>query len=336
MNQPLSELPQSLQDLLPKWAHFCLYTEKFITHELNVTLEGSHLLVGVSGGIDSTALLLVLHYLSSRKNFCVTAVHINHNLRPEAAEDALWIEELCNSIGINCILESVDVSALSEKLSIGIEEAGRHARYGLFQELLSKKSADFIVLGHHLDDLSEDVLMRLARGTGWPGLAGMPGYDPKRSLIRPFLLLPKSTLNSFLSSLGVNWREDATNADPTWTRNRIRNEVLPLFLKENPNFRESIGRLWKIGQIEQDYWATMTSTTSQDINNTVLKSTHKAVRLRLYKATLDALGVGQTLAHTLFKLDDAWVEGRVGSIFQFPGDKTATITSSGVVFSSKH
>lgn len=336
MTQAPADIPQSLQDLLPKWAHFCLYTEKFITHELGVTLEGTHLLVGVSGGVDSTALLMVLHYLSHRKNFQVTAVHLNHNLRAEAAEDATWVEDLCDTMSIKFISESHDVAALSEEMGIGLEEAGRHARYTLFQDLLSSESADFIAVGHHLDDLSEDVLMRLMRGTGWPALSGMTGHDPARKLIRPFLMLPKSTLKAFLTSLGIEWREDATNADPSWTRNRVRNEVLPLFLKENPNFRESVGRLWKIGQVEHDFWDSVAEMASQDLSNEMLEDLHKAVRLRLYKATLDSMGTGQALAHTLFKLDEAWLEKRFGSTFQFPGDKTATITASGVVFSYKH
>lgn len=336
MCQPLADIPQSLQGLIPKWAHFCLHTEKFITQELGICLKDAQLLVGVSGGVDSTALLMVLHYLSRRNNSKVIAVHLNHNLRTESAEDAQWVQDLCDTIGVECIIESKDIVTLSREKGIGVEEAGRHARYELFQNLLYARSIDFIALGHHLDDLSEDVLMRLMRGTGWPGLSGMTGYDPDRKLIRPFLMLPKSTLTAFLTSLGIVWREDETNRDPSWTRNRIRNEVLPLFLKENPNFRESIGRLWKIGQIEQDYWDSVTRNTSHQLNTDLLKSSHKAVRLRLYKATLDALGAGQALAHTLFKLDGAWLEGRTGSTFQFPGDKVATITASGVVFSSKH
>jgi len=329
-------IPQSLQDLLPKWAHFCLYTEKFITHELDVDLKGKRLLVGVSGGVDSTALLMVLHYLSQRNECEVIAVHLDHQLRSESGEDASWVMTLCKTIGIECVLERRDIATLAEEMGIGVEEAGRNARYELFSELMVTKSADYIALAHHLDDLSEDVLMRLMRGTGWPGLSGMSGVDPVRKLIRPFLMMPKSTLIAFVKHLTIEWHEDATNSDPSWTRNRIRNEVMPLFIKENPNFKDSIGRLWKIGKIEQDYWAELTSDPVEELPNSMLEGLHQAVRLRLFKASLDALGQGQALAHTLFKLDEAWSTKRVGSVFQFPGDKTATITGSRVVFSYKH
>lgn len=329
-------IPQSLQDLLPKWAHFCLYTEKFVTNELDVDLKGKRLLVGVSGGVDSIALLMVFHYLAQRNECELIAVHLDHQLRSESDEDAVWVKSLCMTIGIECVLEKRDIAALAEEMGIGLEEAGRNARYALFSELLESKSADLIALAHHLDDLSEDVLMRLMRGTGWPGLSGMSGFDPARKLIRPFLMMPKSTLIAFVKHLTIEWREDATNSDPSWTRNRIRNEVMPLFIKENPNFKESIGRLWKIGKIEQNFWAELTSDPLEELSNDKLEDVHQAVRLRLFKASLDSLGQGQALAHTLFKLDEAWLSKRVGSVFQFPGDKTATITGSGVVFSYKH
>ncbi len=177
--------------------------------------------------------------------------------------------------------------------------------------------------------------MRLIRGTGWPGLSGMPGIDKNRHLMRPFLLVPKSQLIEFLTALEIGWREDATNADPAWTRNRIRHDILPLLLKENPHFSESLARLWKIGKIDQEYWTEKTSGVSEVVSADRLNSTHQAERLRLYKAALSTLSGGQALADTLFKLDAAWLEQRFGAVFQFPGKKTATITTSGVVFATK-
>ena len=329
-------IPQSLQELLPKWAHFCLYTEKFITEELAVDLNGKLVVVGLSGGADSTALLMVLHYLSSRNKCRIMAAHLNHGLREEALADELWCRELCDTLGIEFVCESRDIEKEAQEAGIGLEEAGRNARYDFFSLVLDVNSADFIALGHHQDDLSEDVLMRFIRGTGWPGLSGMAGYDPKGRLIRPFLMLPKSTLKAFLTHLGIKWREDASNEDPLWTRNRIRNEVLPLILKENPNFGDSVSRLWKIGRIEADYWDQATVALPNTLDNDTLKGVHKAVRLRMYKTCLANLGPSQALAHTLFKLDEAWEEKRVGAVFQFPGEKTVRITASGVVFSAKH
>jgi tRNA(Ile)-lysidine synthase len=331
-----ADIPQTLQDLMPKWAHFCLYAGRFVEEELGIDLEGRRVLVGLSGGVDSTALLLVLHYLSKRVGFTVGAVHLDHQLRPESTGDAAFARSLCDSLGINCTVESRDVALLAGERGVGLEEAGREARYRLYAELRESGGYDYVALGHQLDDLSEDVLMRLIRGTGWPGLSGMAGLDPARALIRPLLLIPKSTLKAFVTHVGVGWREDASNADPSMTRNRVRNEILPLIEKENPAFWQSVARLWRIGRVEQDFWDGLETGACENLDNTRLESLHKAERLHLYKACLDRLGPGQALADTLFKLDEAWREKRNTAVFQFPGDKTATITASGVVFSSKH
>jgi len=336
MTESPRDIPQSLQELPPKWAHFCLHVEQFVKDELEFDLQGKTLVIGFSGGVDSTALLLCLYYLSKKHHGQVLAVHLNHQLRPEADDDARWVEKFCSALNIDVIMQSLDVKALAEKHEIGLEEAGRTARYDLFKSVLVKHDEAFIALGHHLDDLCEDVLMRLMRGTAWPGLAGMSGYDNARKLIRPFLLTPKSKLQSFLTDISVGWREDSTNADPAWTRNRVRSTLLPLFLKENPNFPESVARLWKVGKIDQDYWEEVAGAPYSTILHKTLEQSHKAARLRMFKAALDALDGGQALADTLFKLDKAWLEKRVGATFQFPGDKTATIKALGVVFSSKH
>jgi len=336
MTSASADIPQTLQDLLPKWAHFCLYVGRFAEEDLGVDLEGRRVLVGLSGGVDSTALLLVLHYLSKRAGFTVGAVHLNHQLRLESGGDADFARCLCDSLGIECVVESRDVARLAKERGVGLEEAGREARYRIYAELRESGGYDFVALGHQLDDLSEDVLMRLIRGTGWPGLSGMPGFDPARALIRPLLLIPKSTLKAFVAHVGIGWREDASNADQSMTRNRVRNEILPLIEKENPAFWQSVARLWRIGRVEQDFWGGLEGGACENLDNSHLESLHKAERLHLYKACLDRLGPGQALADTLFKLDEAWQEKRNNTVFQFPGDKTATITASGVVFSPKH
>lgn len=329
-------LPQCMQDLPPQWAHFCLHVEKFILNDLGVDLRGKNVVIGVSGGIDSTALLLILHFLSLKNDGRVVVTHLNHQLRKEAADDACWVQNLCATLDVPCCMEVSNVKELADKKGIGIEEAGREVRYALFQRFRIEQSADFIALGHHLDDLCEDVLMRLTRGTGWPGLSGMVGHDPERKLLRPLLLTKKADLTAFLTDIGVTWREDVSNQSSEWTRNRVRNDILPLFLKENPNFPESIARLWKMGRIEDAYWQEQTSESTSTLLNAELRAAHQALRLRLYKAALDKLGQGQALADTLFKLDKAWTGKRIGTTFQFPGDKSATIIASGVVFSRSH
>ncbi|WP_366141548.1 tRNA lysidine(34) synthetase TilS [Pseudodesulfovibrio sp.] len=299
-------------------------------------LSKKTLISACSGGADSTALLLVLHWLASRSGGRVVGVHLDHGLRPESGDDAAFVRGLCDALGVECVVRRVDVADLAETSGVGLEEAGRNARYALFAEVLAGHGGDAVAVAHHLDDLAEDVLMRLVRGTGWPGLSGMAGYDPVRRLLRPFLLTRKAELTGLLADIGVGWREDCSNSDERWTRNRVRHAILPLLLEENPNFPEAVARLWRLGALDAGYWAEQTTGADGLLDNRRLHAAHKALRLRLYKSALDGIGGGQVLADTLFRLDTAWTEGRIGAVFQFPGDRTAAITASGVLFSAKH
>lgn len=331
--------PATLQDLPPKWAHFCLGVEKFIFRELRLDLRGKTILTAFSGGIDSTALLLVLKYLCLKNNGVLIAAHLDHHLRDDSGDDAEHVSAFCRDTGVDCVVESSDVASLAAKRGIGVEEAGREARYEFFDRVLRHRRADYLAVGHHLDDLCEDVLMRMTRGVGWPALSGMEGYDSKRNLVRPFLLTPKARLKAFLEAVQVSWCDDASNMDMQFKRNRVRHSILPLFLEENPGFPESVARMWKQGRIDADYWSQETESGKADadlLTRDVLDSTHSALRLRLYKRRLDSLGAGQALADTLLKLETAWQEKRYGAVFQFPGDKTAKITAKGVLFGFKH
>lgn len=328
--------PARFSDLPPKQAHFCLGIERFLSDELDISKGGSHV-VALSGGADSTALLLILHSLSLKNGGRLIAAHVDHGLRVESADEARHCQSLCERLGVEFRLLREDVAAFAEADKIGLEDAGRKVRYAFFEQLRDEAGADSIMLGHHLGDLCEDVLLRLVRGTGWPALSGMEARDDARHIVRPLLLTTKARLVEFLMALGVSWVEDASNADVSMTRNRIRHSILPLFLEENPNFPEAVIRLWKVGRHDARYWNSATLCENpQQLDASVLNAAQPALRLRLYKRCLDSLGAGQVLADTLFSLDDAWCAGRNGREFQFPGNKVAKITRKGVVFFVKH
>lgn len=334
-------LPRTLHDLPPRWAHFCLGIERFAARDLGVSLGSGRLLVGLSGGLDSSALLLVCACLAARDQGRIMAAHLDHGLRPEAGQDAEQARNLAESLDVPFLSRRTDVAGLARARGLGLEDAGRQARHEFFREVLEQEGLDWIVLGHHLDDLAEDVLLRLVRGTGWPGLSGMSGRDDGLRSVRPLLLTPKAVLRDLARDLGLAWREDASNQEPLFRRNRMRREVLPLLLEENPGFLEAVARLWRLGRLDQDYWAReldlpgVQPADSPLLQDSLLEPSHPALRLRLYKQVLDSLGPGQVLAETLFQLDAAWQENRLGTVFQFPGDKLAAVTREGIRFSRK-
>lgn len=329
--------PGSFRDLPPKWAHFCLGIERFMRNELGVEPESLQVLCAFSGGADSTALLLALHCLSLKNGGHVRAAHLDHGLRRDSGKDALWCRDFCGRLNIPFQAKRVDIASQANAAGHGIEETARSVRYDFLKQALHEHNLDWIATGHHLGDLSEDVVMRLVRGTGWPGLSGMPGVDRERSLMRPLLLTGKKTLCAFLEALGASWCEDETNTDTAMTRNRIRHSILPLVQDENPNFSESVVRLWRLGRIDEAYWLQEMgkAPSGELLPSAVLEEAHKALRLRLYKKYLDSMGSGQALADTLLKMDDAWREARFGAVFQFPGDRVGKITPKGVLFGFK-
>ena len=331
----------SLQDLPPESAHFCLHIEHFLDHELLCPLYGKTLILACSGGVDSSALLLFCRCMQSRWSISPIAAHLDHRLRTESADDARAVAALCRSAGVPCFFGSSEVKRYADRLGMGIEAAGRRLRYRFLEGIRKKTAADCILTGHHLNDLAEDSIMRQLRGAGWPALAGMAAWDPEQRLLRPFLLTPKKKLLRFVTSSGGSWREDHSNQDMSFQRNRVRHRILPRLLEENPKYLDSVAHLWRQAGLDADYWAQELARihpveqSADDwilIPDCTLKGLQPALRLRWYRDILNRLGTGQVRAASLFRLERAWMQQSIGKTFQFPGRKTARIQADGIAF----
>jgi tRNA(Ile)-lysidine synthase len=333
------ELPLRLQALPPRAAHFCLDVERFLRRDLGVDLAGAVVVAGFSGGPDSTALLLCLECLAPRLGFSLQAAHLDHGLRPESAAEADQAELFCGGLGIPFSTCVVDTSALAAERGCGLEEAGRELRYAFFAECLEGYGRAFLALGHTLDDLAEDQVLRLIRGTGWPGLGGMPAHDPGRSLLRPLLLTPKAEILEFLDDLSAEYAVDPSNEDPGFTRNRVRSGILPLLKAENPAYLDAAAGLWRLAQVDRAYLDSQAAAPEQDSDGRIalpraaLAALPRAIRLRLFKSCLELLGPGQPLLDNLLRLDEALEAGIPGKTFQFPGRKSARVERDAVMFS---
>ncbi len=187
--------------------------------------SGMTVLVGFSGGADSTALLQLLWEYGKEQGIKVCALHVNHGIRKEeAARDELFCRNFCSVRGIELAVVQEDVPRIAAQKGIGTEEAGRTARYAAFERQISAKKADRVALAHHQNDQAETMLFHLMRGAGLKGLRGM---EPVRlPYIRPFLCVERKEIEDWLLKKEMKWVEDSTNRELIYTRNRIRHQIL--------------------------------------------------------------------------------------------------------------
>ena len=199
--------------------------------------RGDHVLVAVSGGPDSTALLYGLVTLAPRLGISISAVCVDHGLRPESAEEARSVVELCRGLGIRCEAVSVDV-AQARRSHVSTQEAARVVRLAALTEAAKRLCCNKIALGHTADDQAETVLFRIIRGTGLSGLAGIP-YE-RDSLVRPLLDVRRVELLAYLAKRKLPFFSDPSNANRRYARSRIRHDVLPMLGRENPRVVEAL------------------------------------------------------------------------------------------------
>lgn len=203
--------------------------------------KGSKVLCAVSGGADSMCLLNWLCELQGEYGFTIAAAHYEHGLRgAESLRDALFTQERCSLLGIECLVGHGDVPAYAAKEKIGIEEAARILRYRFLEETAERLGCDRIATAHTLNDNAETVLMNLCRGAGARGLSGIPPVRGK--LIRPLLHTERAEILHYLDSRNIPYVQDSSNEEDIYTRNRIRHQVIPLLTEQNPSVLSAFAR----------------------------------------------------------------------------------------------
>lgn len=203
------------------------------------------LIVGVSGGADSLALLYGLHQLG----FNLIVAHLDHALRKESSEEAAFVAKIAKELTVPFVHERVDVRQVAEDAGESVEEAARNVRYGFLMEQARQHHAQAVAVAHHADDQVETVLMHFLRGAAMSGLSGMPYrhviplFDPNIPLVRPLLGIWRSEIESFLDQIGIIPCIDESNADTTFFRNRLRHVLIPTLETYNPQFRAVLLRM---------------------------------------------------------------------------------------------
>ncbi len=185
--------------------------------------------VAISGGGDSVALLRAMMALKTGGVGRICAAHLNHKLRADSDDDEEFVTALCRGLGVPCEVEQIAVERVAAQTGDGIEAAARAARYGFLERTAGRLGARFVATAHTADDQAETILHRIVRGTGVRGLSGMVRTRPlgHATLIRPLLAIRRRDVHAYLDQLGQPYRHDPSNADLRFTRNRIRHETMP-------------------------------------------------------------------------------------------------------------
>ncbi len=235
----------------------------------NLIQNGDKVVVGLSGGPDSISLINVLNEIREDKSipldFDLVAAHINHNIREEAKEDEDFVVNYCNKKSIEVYVLSIDIQKKAKDEKKGTEETGRNVRYNFFEEILIKTNANKIATAHTANDNAETVLMNMMRGSGTTGLKGIrPMRDNK--FIRPLIETTREEIEKYCEEYTLNPRIDKTNFENDYTRNKVRNLLIPLIKKEfNPNIIMTINRLSDIANEENEYLDNLTRQKYSDI-----------------------------------------------------------------------
>lgn len=232
--------------------------------EFNLIEKNDSIVVGVSGGPDSMTLLSILLKLKEEFNLKIYVAHVNHMLRENAIKDEEYVKEFCKKNNIEIFIKKANISEIAQKEKIGLEEAGRNIRYNFFEEVLKNTKSNKIAIAHNLNDKAETIIMNTLRGSG---VSGLKGIEAKRKkYIRPLIEIERHEIEKYCIENKINPRHDESNDDNTYTRNKIRNIVIPYIKNEfNPNIIKTLNRLSEIIKEEDEYVQSETEKIFKEI-----------------------------------------------------------------------
>ncbi len=224
-----------------------LLEQKFLDtiKENNLIDEGDVIVVGVSGGPDSITLLTCLNKYKEKLKYSIIVAHINHLIRKDSTEDERFVENACKKMNIKFYAKRINVLQIAKETKRGTEETGRTIRYDFFNEILEKEHANKIAIAHNMNDNAETMLINLIRGSGLNGLEGIQPNEYEK-YIRPLINCSRAEIEGYCEKYKLKPRIDYTNSENIYTRNIIRNKIIPELQEINPNIIRTLSRTSKI------------------------------------------------------------------------------------------
>ena len=245
----------------------------------NLIEKNDKIVIGVSGGPDSICLLHVLYGLKEKLGIEIVVAHVNHMLRDVADLETEYVQSFCKKLGIECYVKKADILEISKTQKKGTEEVGRQVRYDFFDEVAKKTNSNKIATAHNSNDRAETVILNILRGSG---LSGLKGIEPIRDnkYIRPLINTDRQDIENYCNDNKLEPKYDKTNNENIYTRNKVRNTVIPYIKKEfNPNIIKTINRVSSLATEENEY---LQAITKQEFENLLIEKTENII-LDLHK-----------------------------------------------------
>ena len=251
----------------------------------NLIEKNDKVVIGVSGGPDSICLLHLLYSIKKELGFEIVVAHINHQIRKVADSETEYVKDFCKNLGIECFVKKENITELAKKQKKGTEEAGRQVRYDFFEEVAQKAEANKIATAHNANDRAETVILNILRGSGISGLKGIEAMRDNK-YIRPLILTNREEIEKYCEENKLNPRIDESNLESIYSRNKVRNIVIPYIKKEfNQNIIQTINRLSDVATDENEYLQKLTKEKYNEIssieNGTIVLNLKKFNQLEL-------------------------------------------------------
>lgn len=247
----------------------------------DIEMNNKRVLIGVSGGPDSLALLNYFSGIKSLFNLHIVAAHVDHMFRgEESLEDAKYVQQFCEERNIPFEMEQIDVPSFIKKTGKSSQTAARECRYDFYKRIMKLHNIDYLALGHHGDDQIETILMRLTRGSTGKARAGIPFLRPfgNGQIFRPFLCLNRMEIEDYCSKNGLTPRRDPSNEKDIYSRNRFRKKVIPFLKNENPQVHEHFQRFSEELQSDEQL---LQELTVQKMNTVMEKTTSEEITMNI-------------------------------------------------------
>ena len=315
--------------------------------EYNLISKGDNIVAGISGGLDSMALLMVLFGLQEELDFNIIVCHVNHGVRDEASVDQDLVRKTAEKLGLKFHTINVDMVSYGKEKGITAEEAGRELRYGFFRDVLKGAGGGKIAVAHNKNDQAETLLQRIIRGTGIDGLRGME--FKVQNIIRPILNISREEIENYLHINKIEYVVDKTNLMPIYNRNKVRLELIP-YIQENfnPNIIDTLWRTSQTSNIDSNYLEKISNESydkivkQENIYSIILDGPHfkkihrsiqnRIIRIGILRLIQNIQGISQ---YHVTSIVDMFLDSRTGKQIDLPNGLIGRVSYDDLIIEKK-